>query len=34
LERAFDSVRGEVVYSILIECDVRMKIVRLIKMCL
>jgi hypothetical protein len=33
-KKAYDSVRGEVLYSILIEFGVPMKLVRLIKMCL
>ena len=33
-KKAYDSVRGEVLYSILIECGILMKLVRLIKMCL
>jgi hypothetical protein len=33
-KKAFDSVRREVLYSILIEFVVLMKVVRLIKMCL
>jgi hypothetical protein len=31
---AYDSVRREVLYNILIECGIPMKLVRLIKMCL
>jgi hypothetical protein len=34
LKGACDSVRGEVIYSILIEFGVPRKLVRLIKMCL
>jgi len=33
-KRAYDSVRREVLYNILIEFDIPMKLVRLIKMCL
>jgi hypothetical protein len=33
-QRAYDSVRREVLYNILIEFGVPMKLVRLIKMCL
>jgi len=33
-EKAYDSVRREVLYSILIEFGIHMKLVRLIKMCL
>jgi hypothetical protein len=33
-KKAYDSVRREVLYSILIEFGVPMKLVRLIKMCL
>jgi hypothetical protein len=33
-EKAYDSVRREVLYNILIECGVPMKLVRLIKICL
>jgi hypothetical protein len=33
-KKALDSVRGEVLYSILIECGVFVKRVRLIKICL
>jgi hypothetical protein len=34
LKKAYDSVRREVLYNILIEFDIPMKMVRLIKMCL
>jgi sorting nexin-29 len=33
-KKAYDSVRREVVYNILIECGVPLKLVRLTKMCL
>jgi hypothetical protein len=33
-KKAYDSVRREVLYTILIEFRIRMKLVRLIKMCL
>jgi len=33
-KKAYDSVRREVLYNILIEFDIPMKLVRLIKMCL
>jgi hypothetical protein len=33
-KKAYDSVRGEVLYNILIEFGVSMKLVRLINMCL
>jgi hypothetical protein len=33
-KRAYDSVRREVFYNILIEFDIPMKLIRLIKMCL
>jgi hypothetical protein len=33
-KKAYDSVRREVLYNILIECGVPMKLVMLIKMCL
>jgi len=33
-KRAYDSVRREVLYNILIECGIPIKLVRLIKMCL
>ena len=33
-KKAYDSVRMEVLYNILIEFDIPMKLVRLIKMCL
>jgi hypothetical protein len=33
-KEAYNSVRGEVLYNILIEFGVPMKLVRLIKMCL
>jgi len=33
-KKAYDSVRREVLYNILIECGIPMKLVRLIKMCL
>jgi hypothetical protein len=33
-KKAYDSVRREVLYSVLIEFGVTMKLVRLIKMCL
>jgi purine nucleoside phosphorylase len=33
-KKAYDSVRREVLYNILIEFGVSMKVVRLIKMCL
>jgi hypothetical protein len=33
-KKAYDSVRREVLYSILIESGIPMKLVRLIKMCL
>ena len=33
-KKAYDYVRKEVLYSILIECDIPMKLVRLLKMCL
>jgi len=33
-EKAYNSVRREVLYNILIEFDIPMKVVRLIKMCL
>jgi hypothetical protein len=33
-KKACDSVRREVLYNILIECDIPRKLVRLIKMCL
>jgi hypothetical protein len=33
-KKAYNSVRGEVLYNILIEFDIRMKLVSLIKMCL
>jgi len=33
-KKAYDSVRGEVLYNILIENGIPMKLVRLIKMCL
>jgi len=34
LKKAYDSIRGEVLYNALIEFGIRMKLVRLIKMCL
>jgi len=34
IKEAYDSVRREVLYNILIECGIPMKLVRLIKMCL
>jgi hypothetical protein len=34
LKKAYDSVRRGVLYNIPLECGVRMKLVRLIKMCL
>jgi len=34
IQKAYDSVRREVLYNILIEFDIPMKLVRLIKMCL
>jgi hypothetical protein len=33
-KKAYDSVRREVLYNILIELGITMKLVRLIKMCL
>jgi hypothetical protein len=33
-KKAYDSVRGEVLYNILIEFGIPMKLVRLIKICL
>jgi len=33
-KKAYDSVRREVLYNILIECGIPMKLVRLIKLCL
>jgi hypothetical protein len=33
-EKAYDLVRREVLYKILIECGIPMKLVRLIRMCL
>jgi sorting nexin-29 len=33
-KKAFDSVRGEVLYNIFIEFGIPMKLVRLVKMCL
>jgi len=33
-KKAYDSVRREVLYNILIEFDIPMKLVRVIKMCL
>jgi len=33
-KKSYDSVRREVLYNILIECGIRVKLVRLIKMCL
>jgi hypothetical protein len=33
-KKAYDSVRGKVLYNILIEFEIPMKLVRLIKMCL
>jgi len=33
-KKAYDSVRREVLYNILMEFDIPMKLVRLIKMCL
>jgi hypothetical protein len=33
-KKVYDSVRREVLYSILIEFSIRMKLVRVIKMCL
>jgi hypothetical protein len=33
-KKAYDSVRRELLYNILIEFGIRMKLVRLIKMCL
>jgi len=33
-EKAYDSVRREVLYNILIEFGIHMKLIRLIKMCL
>jgi hypothetical protein len=33
-KKACDSVRREVLYNILIECDIPLKLVRLIKVCL
>jgi hypothetical protein len=33
-KKAYDSVRREVLYTILIECGIPLKLVRLIKMCL
>jgi len=33
-KKAYDLVRREIFYNILIECGIRMKLVRLIKMCL
>jgi hypothetical protein len=34
LKKAYDSMRGEVLYNILIEFGIPMKLVRLIKLCL
>jgi hypothetical protein len=34
IRKAYDSVRREVLHNILIEFGVRMKLIRLIKMCL
>jgi len=33
-KKAYDSVRREVLYNILIECGIPVKLVRIIKMCL
>ena len=33
-KKAYDSLRREVLYNILIECGISMKLVRLIKLCL
>jgi len=33
-EKAYDSARREVLYNILLECSIPMKLGRLIKMCL
>ena len=32
-KKAYDSIRKEVLYNILIECDIPMKLVQLIKTC-
>jgi hypothetical protein len=33
-KKVYDSVKREVLYNILLECDIPKKLVRLIKMCL